>query len=127
VKPGLLVNENFPAPSTHALRAAGVDVIAVIDRHRGISDREVMALAREQGRWLLTFDTDYAELVFHQRLPPPPAVVLLREKHYRPGEPAQWILSLLESRSEIAGFFCVVTRSGLRKRPLMTSVPGNAY
>ena len=75
MKPGLLVNENFPAPSTHALRAAGVDVIAVIDRHRGISDREVMALAREQGRWLLTFDTDYAELVFHQRLPPPPAVV----------------------------------------------------
>jgi predicted nuclease of predicted toxin-antitoxin system len=122
VKPRLLVNENVPAPSTHALRAAGIDVMAVADHHRGMVDRDVMALAREQSRWLLTFDTDYADLVFHQRLPPPPAVLLLREPHYRPSEPAQWILPLLDSNSEIAGFFCVVTRSGLRKRPLLATV-----
>ena len=126
--PGLLVNENFPAPSTFALRAAGLDVVAIGEAHGGMDDRDVMALAREQGRWLLTFDTDYADLVFHRHLPPPPAVLLVREPHYRAIEPAQWILPLIAAPSEIAGFFCVVSRGRLRKRPLLISMspPSNA-
>jgi predicted nuclease of predicted toxin-antitoxin system len=121
--PGLVVNENFPAPSTQVLRSAGLDVLAIGEAHRGMDDRNGLALARAQGRWLLTFDTDYAELVFHRRLPPPPAVLLVREVHYRAIEPAQWILSLVGSPSEIEGFFCVVSRGALRKRPLLAAVP----
>ncbi len=60
--PGLIVNENFPAPSTQVLRAAGLDVLAVGETHSGMDDRDVLALAREQRHWLVTFDTDCAEL-----------------------------------------------------------------
>lgn len=121
--PALVVNENFPAPSTQVLRSAGLDVLAIGEAHPGMDDRDVIALARAQLRWLLTFDTDYAELVFHRRLPPPPTVLLLRETHYRANEPAQWVLPLTQTPSDIEGFFCVVSRGGLRKRPLLAAVP----
>lgn len=122
--PLLLTNENFPAPSTLALRAAGIDVLSIGETHPGMGDRDVMALARSQARWLVTFDTDYAELVFRRRLPAPPAVLLLREPSYRAHEPALWVHPLTALPAEVEGYFCVLTRQRLRKRPLLAAVTG---
>jgi len=119
--PGLVVNENFPAPSTQVLRSAGLDVLAIGEAYQGMDDRDALALARAQGGWLLAFDSDYAELVFQRRLPPPPAVLLIREAHYRAIDPAQWILPLVKSPSKISGLFCVVSLGALRKRPLLAA------
>ena len=58
-----LVNENFPAPSVAVLRASGHDVLYIADSHAGDDDADVLALAREEGRWLVTFDRDYGELL----------------------------------------------------------------
>ena len=44
--------------------------------------------------------------------------LLLREPHYRPAEPAAWLLPLLARPDEIEGYFCVWRRDGMRKRPL---------
>ena len=115
-------NEDFPAPSTRVLRSTGLDVLAIGEVHPGMADRDVLALARAETRWLVTFDTDYAELVFHRHLPPPVAVLLVREAHYRAIEPAEWILPLVKSPLNIEGFFCVVSRTALRKRPLLAAV-----
>jgi predicted nuclease of predicted toxin-antitoxin system len=103
--PALVVNENFPAPSTVVLRTAGLDVLAIGEAHPGMNDRDVLALACLQSRWLLTFDTDYAELVFHRYLPPPSAILLIRATRYRADEPAQWVLPLTQTPSDIQGFF----------------------
>jgi predicted nuclease of predicted toxin-antitoxin system len=121
--PALVVNENFPAPSTVVLRTAGLDVLAIGEAHPGMNDRDVLALACLQSRWLLTFDTDYAELVFHRYLPPPSAILLIRATRYRADEPAQWVLPLTQTPSDIQGFFCVVSRGGLHKRPFLVAVP----
>ena len=123
--PSLLVNENFPAPATKVLRAAGVDVKSVIEFAAGIADEVVLAMACAEQRWLVTFDSDYGELLFARRLPAPPALVLLREPHYQPSEPASWLLPLLASPAEIEGWFCVLRRDGLRKRPLLRRVDGS--
>jgi predicted nucleic acid-binding protein len=56
------VNENFPAPSVAVLRASGHDVLSIGEAHSGIDDMAVLALARQEGRWLVTFDRDYGEL-----------------------------------------------------------------
>lgn len=117
--PALLVNENFPAPSTAALRAAGCDVLAIADAHASLPDPEVLALACAQNRWLITFDRDYGELLFGRQLPAPPAVILIREPHYRSREPAQWLLPLLAQPENIVGSFVVLTRDSLRRRPLL--------
>ena len=51
-----LVNENFPAPSVAIMRASGHDVLSIAESHSGDDDAEVLALARKEGRWLVTFD-----------------------------------------------------------------------
>lgn len=121
----LLVNENFPRPAIQVLLERGVDVKSIAASRPGIDDESVLALARGERRWLVTFDTDYGELLFKQRLPPPPALLLLREPHYGPAEPAAWLLALLAHPDEVEGFFCVVGRGSLRKRPLLERLDGS--
>ena len=120
----LLVDENFPAPATRALRAAGADVLSVAEQAPGAADEIVLALACAERCWLVTFDGDFGDLLFQRRLPAPLAVVLLREPHYRPAEPAQWLLPLLASPNDIDGYFCVWRSDGMRKRPLLRPIGG---
>lgn len=89
MKPLLLVNENFPAPAFKRLRADGFDVVAVTEEMPGASDRTVLERAHELGRWLVTFDRDYGELVFLHELPPPPAIVYIRQEPIPPDAPAE--------------------------------------
>jgi predicted nuclease of predicted toxin-antitoxin system len=77
---GLIVNENFPAPATQLLRANGIDVLSVQEIMPGASDEAVLAKAIETGRWLITFDRDYGELVFSKKCAPPRAIVYIRQE-----------------------------------------------
>lgn len=47
-----------------ALRAAGHDVLAVVETARGAKDEVVIALARREKRVLLTEDKDFGQLVY---------------------------------------------------------------
>lgn len=91
MKPPLLTDENFPAPSVAYLRAAGFDVVSVTEYRPGISDTEVLNLAVAQARWLITFDRDYGELVFAQQQAHPIALLYLRLHTYRPEDPGRMI------------------------------------
>ncbi len=118
MKPRLLANENFPAPSVRYLRDEGYDVAAVFEGHGRVSDREVLALAEAEQRWIVTFDRDYGDLIFARGLAAPPAVILFRLRSYRPDAPGRLVAGLLESGSELEGHFVVVDESGPRRRPL---------
>jgi len=117
-----LVNENFPAPSVVVLRAAGHDVLSIAESHSGDDDTEVLALARQEGRWLVTFDRDYGELLFARNYAPPPAVILLRVTSYRPDEPAAWLEQLALGQESLLGKFAVFTGKELRTRPLLHQI-----
>jgi len=117
-----LVNENFPAPSVAVLRAAAHDVLSIAEAHSGDDDTAVLALARQEGRWLVTFDRDYGELLFARNYAPPPAVILLRVVSYRPDEPAAWLKQLLLNQESLLGKFTVFTGKELRTRPLLHQV-----
>lgn len=120
MKPRLLANENFPAQSVAYLREHGYDVFSVAEAAASLSDREVLALALAEGRWILTFDRDYGELVFAKGLPTPPAVIYLRLASYRPEEPGHLLSAIFDRQPDLAGCFVVVEVDGLRKRPLPT-------
>lgn len=115
----LLLNENFPAPSARKLREHGLDVVAIREACPGWKDVQVLMRAVDEERWIVTFDRDYGDLVFNRGLPPPPAIILLRESHYRPVEPAEWLLRLVNAPEECAGRFVVFTRERIRTRPLL--------
>jgi predicted nuclease of predicted toxin-antitoxin system len=116
--PLLLVNENFPAPAIKALRAVGFDVVAVAETMPGATDREVLERARALGRWLVTFDRDYGELVFLQKLPPPPAIIFIRQEPVSPDAPAEWLSNLLSDPVIDPGFFIILGSNTIRRRRL---------
>ncbi len=118
MKPRLLANENFPAPSVQHLRDRGYDVAIIAERKEGLSDAEVLALAAAEQRWIVTFDRDYGELIFARGLAAPPAVILFRMRSYRPDAPGRLLAALFDSGGEFEGHFVLVDEAGFRKRPM---------
>jgi len=116
MKIGLLANENFPVPAIRKLRAAGVDVTAVGEIMPAAGDHDVMALACQEGRWVVTFDRDYGELIFKEGLPPPPAILYFRQESYPPDRPADLALAMLSEPQLAQGFMVVLSERGVRRR-----------
>lgn len=115
---GLLANENWPRPALLALRSAGIDVESVAEQMPRATDSTVLRHAASTGRWLLTFDRDYGELVFARSAPPPPAIVYLRQGAFAPDWPAQVVLDLLRRPEWVHGHLVVVSGRALRRRAL---------
>ncbi len=116
--PGLLANENFPLPAIHHLRGTGLDVLSIGEDSPGLHDEEVLAMARREARWLMTFDRDYGELVFNKGYLPPTAIIYIRQGPYPVVRVAEMILDLLQEPDKIDGFFVVVTGTAVRRRAL---------
>ena len=60
----LLANENFPYKSIYYLKEKGYDVLSIGMDNPSIKDSEIMAIAINEGRTIMTFDRDYGELFF---------------------------------------------------------------
>jgi predicted nuclease of predicted toxin-antitoxin system len=118
VKPALIVNENFPLPALRKLREQGVDVMAVQEVMPGASDESILRKACDTGRWLVTFDRDYGELVYSRRCPAQPAILYLRQEPCPMDRPAAWILALLDDPAQVAGQVVVIGERAVRRRPL---------
>jgi len=80
-------------------------------------DVEVLALADRDRRVLLTFDKDFGELAFRQRLPSSCGIVLFRLNGADPLADNQRALAAIESRTDWAGSFSVITDDRIRMRP----------
>ena len=112
-----LANENISGPGIALLRNNGIDLLAIAETHRGIADSEVMRMAIEQKRTILTHDSDYGELIFKHGYRPPAGVVFFRIYDFEPDEPAQMLLDLIRSKINFHGFLTVVDASSVRQRP----------
>ena len=112
----LLADENIPAGAIDALRDAGCDVLSIREIAPGIADAEVLQLAVDQSRLLVTFDRDYGELIFRQGFEPPPSIICFRALPTSPHEVSDSVLSLLEAPESIFGAIVVVSNQGIRRR-----------
>ena len=113
----ILANENFPALAVEALRKAGHDVRWIRSDAPGSSDRQVIQLALEQERILVTFDKDFGELVFRERYQVR-GIVLFRILAPSANHVAQIAVAALSSRRDWEGQFVVVEDRRVRMRPL---------
>ena len=112
-----LANEIFPRPSTIILRENGFLVKSIQEDYPGIADPEVMQIALELNLIILTFDSDYGELIFKYAKDNPPSVVFFREKGNNPEFAASSLISLIATKSiELAGAFTVIEASNIRQR-----------
>jgi predicted nuclease of predicted toxin-antitoxin system len=112
----LLVDENYPPSCARALSAAGHDVACISEVAPSIADHAVLALARSEGRVLVTFDSDFGDLVFLRGQAAPVAIILIRLHPVVLADVTTLTLRALDA--EPLGAFVVSTPNGLRKRLL---------
>lgn len=113
----LLANENFPLKSILYLRSKGFDIRSIGTDNPSIKDHEVMALAIEEERTILTFDRDYGELIFMYNYHPQKGVIYLRFEEYQPEEPGKVIEELINKNEyDFNNALTVLDKNGIRQR-----------
>lgn len=116
----LLIDESLSARVAHLLCDAGHEAVHVGDLGLlGAPDDDVMAAARDDGRCLISVDTDFGELLAIGRHSGP-SVILLRRAPHRPDEQADLLLAALDQlHDDIAvGAIVVLTQDRARIRHL---------
>jgi predicted nuclease of predicted toxin-antitoxin system len=122
----LLAVENVDAAVVDWLRSQGVEVAYVAELAPASCDDDVLRMARDEDRILLTADLDFGEMVFRQRQLTN-GVVLLRYRAPSQGERleifrAHWA----RIATRVEGKFVVATDRKVRIRPLPPPNPGRS-
>ncbi len=113
-----LADENFIGDAVRALRTRGHDVDWILEQKPGSIDDEVLALAQQDKRILLTFDKDFGELAFKLRLPATSGILLFRLRNLSPSEMTSLIVAAVESQPHWEKTFAVISRDRIRMIPL---------
>lgn len=104
----LLADENIHPTVIETLRTQGKDVLTV--REAGLggrSDEEVLHLAENQGRVVLTHDSDFGRLTVQRGLAVP-GIVYLRPGHRDPSVVMQRLQAIEETAADLEPGFVVV-------------------
>lgn len=113
----LLANENFPQSSVKILKEAGYDIVSVGDDFAGILDSEVIELAVNENRMIITFDRDYGELIFKRGFKPQAGIIYLRWDEFQPSEPGEYLKELFISKDiKFEGMLTVIGLDHIRQR-----------
>lgn len=104
------------------LRADGHEVAYVIEGQRGISDDNVLRIAFDEGRILLTEDKDFGELVYRLNKPAFGIVLLRIDIEERRKKWSRLKALIDHHEAHLHGNFVVVDMNKFRFRPLIFSV-----
>lgn len=116
-----LVDECAGPSLSRWLQGQGHDVFSVFDQARGISDDEVLHIALENERILITMDKDFGEKIYREKRAHH-GVILLRLKDERTKNKIAAMERLLASfATRISGQFVVVTDARVRLSSLEES------
>ncbi len=113
----LLANENFPYKNIYYLKERGYDIRSIGMDNAGIGDSEIMTIAINEERTILTFDRDYGELIFRHNYKPEKGVIYLRLDEYEPEQPGLIIEEIMTNKEiDLSRALTVVDKNGLRQR-----------
>jgi len=114
--PKLLLDENIGIVTTRLLHEAGFDIFGVAEKSPGITDKEVIKLAEDGGRIVVTFDRDFGVLVYKEKISHK-GVIFLRLTNESPKLVAKIIIDLLKSYGkDLIDKFTVITENSIRIR-----------
>jgi len=113
----LLADENIPRKTVQSLTQKGIDIISVTDTSPGMSDRSVLELGNNEDRVIVTFDKDFGELIFRQRLDTK-GLILLRITPVSPEQIAEKIEQTLTRQTTIKNTVIVVREDRIRVTPI---------
>jgi predicted nuclease of predicted toxin-antitoxin system len=109
-----LADESCAAPVIRALREAGHDIVAIAETAPGSADSQVLDLALNEKRTLITEDRDFGELVYgHGRCSA--GVVLVRfPSHARRAKTATVVDAVTRLGSRLQNAFVVIEPGRVR-------------
>jgi predicted nuclease of predicted toxin-antitoxin system len=112
----ILADENIEREFVEALREADFDVLSVWENYIGSADDDILQIAVEQKAVILTYDTDFGELVFRFSLKSY-GVILLRLSGLSLTEKInKTILAIREHEAELENAFTVISENSVRIR-----------
>ncbi|MDB4305960.1 DUF5615 family PIN-like protein [bacterium] len=114
----ILADENIPGATVRRLRAAAHDVFWIRESNPGIPDTDIINLAVEEQRIIITFDKDFGELAVTGQGENPPGVILLRTSKRSPEYVAETVERILDGRGDWADHLTVVDDTHVRMRPI---------
>lgn len=115
---GFLADENISHYVLERLRAAGFDVAAIGVTNPGASDGDVLAMAKREGRILITEDRDFGELVVRQRLEVQGVVLLELDRLSNVAEAERVVSVVSTNLGKLSGNLLVIEPGRARIRPL---------
>jgi predicted nuclease of predicted toxin-antitoxin system len=114
----ILADENIDYRIVKTLRKSGIDTYSVSEKHSGIIDEEVIDLARELKRIILTEDKDLGEWVFAHDVKDT-GVVFLRYHYSDYKIITELLIKLLnDKQEELFNKFTTITKKKIRIRAL---------
>ncbi|WP_367392393.1 DUF5615 family PIN-like protein [Lewinella sp. LCG006] len=115
-----LADENFPLASHRFLKNKGFDIKHIsLENLSSIKDTEVIEFALKENRIIITFDSDFGELIFKLNYKPQ-GVVFFRWPDFSPTEPGEYISELIDSGEIIInGYLTVIDRSRVRQKKIL--------
>lgn len=117
-----LANENIPLDAVEALRKKKHDIAWIRTDCPGSNDEDILFRAVAEERILITFDKDFGELAFRQRLPAQCGIILFRISGRTSAYATEIIITAIESRNDWSGHFSVIEEDRIRMKPLI--LPG---
>ena len=112
----ILADENIEREFIEALREADFDIVSVREGYIGIADDEILQVAEDENAVILTYDTDFGELVFRYSLESR-GVILLRLSGLSLAERiGKTIVAIGEHEAELENAFTVISENSMRIR-----------
>ena len=95
----------------------GYDITSIGVDEAGVSDQQVMDIATKQDRTVITYDSDYGELIFKYGFKPNARVIFIRQQPTEPLETAK-IIEQLTSNTTLSfeRTLTVVDSNSLRQK-----------
>ncbi len=112
-----LADENIPIKTVQLLKQKSIDITSILETQHGLKDTDVLATANKQNRIIITFDTDFGNLVIKQKLKTE-GIILLRFKPKSPQQIAKVIENLLKTKTSMRKCFVVVREYSIRVLPI---------
>ncbi|GAK59693.1 hypothetical protein U27_06678 [Candidatus Vecturithrix granuli] len=118
----LLTDENISPKVVIRLRQMGLDVLDTKEQQwHGTDDEDLMNIAYQQHRFILTHDSDFGTLVINQGKPCY-GILYLRLKNLKPDNVSQVCCDLFQRDMEIAPYtIWVIEETRIRIRHLITT------
>lgn len=110
----ILADENIPSSVVIRLHQEGHDILWIKEKEMGMSDKNVMKIARKEKRVILTFDKDFGDLIYHEGMSAAPGIVLLRIRPRSPQWIASFLCALFKKEVQWTGHFAVVAEDHIR-------------